>query len=83
MRKLDRLKNTFKGAANEAPTCVVPMYDQQTSSLWRRGVGEWAARVKWGAEGGYSQGHYEGLPRGVRIQTPKRVRSHIGLTARQ
>ena len=27
-----------------------------------------AARVKWGIEGGYNQGHFEGLPRGGRIE---------------
>jgi len=33
-RKLDRLKSESKGAANEAPTRVVPMHAPQTSSHW-------------------------------------------------
>jgi len=40
-RKLDRLKSKSKGAANQVPTCAVPMHAPQTSSLWREvgGVG--------------------------------------------
>jgi len=38
-RKLDRFKSESKGAAKEAPPCVVPMYGPQANSLWR-GVGE-------------------------------------------
>jgi len=54
-RKLDRLKINSEVATNEAPTCAVPMYAPQTSSLWRGGgqVGSVCVRKgkgqsKWG-----------------------------------
>jgi len=61
--KLDRLKRESKGAANEAPTCAVPMHAPQTTFLWERVGGVPAEqRVCSGVlkEGtGYNQGCYE------------------------
>jgi len=37
--KLDPLESESKGAANEVPTCLVPIHAPRTSSLWR-GVGD-------------------------------------------
>ena len=52
-----------QGAASKAPTCAVPMHAPQASTLGE-GLGRGAARVKCCVEGGYSQGHFESLPRG-------------------
>ena len=38
-RKLNRLKNDSKGAANKTPNFVVPMHAPKTNTLWS-GMGE-------------------------------------------